>query len=37
MAGWGTFVIEHLLYGLVLGLLVAGARNRTARPAAPAH
>ena len=23
MAGWGTFVIEHLLYGLVLGLLVA--------------
>jgi hypothetical protein len=39
MAGWGTFVIEHLLFGLVLGLLVALARtrNRTARPATGAH
>ncbi len=27
MAGWGTFVVEHLLFGLVLGLLVA-ARSR---------
>ena len=39
MAGWGTFVIEHLLFGLVLGLLVAVARtrSRTALPATGAH
>ena len=35
MAGWGTFVIEHLLYGLTLGLLVAVTRTRTALT--PAH
>jgi len=30
MAGWGTFVIEHLMYGVALGLLVAKvARTRT--------
>ena len=29
MAGWGTFFVEHLVYGLVLGLLVAAARHRT--------
>ena len=29
MAGWGTFFIEHLLYGLVLGLLVALDRRRS--------
>ena len=29
MAGWGTFIIEHLLYGLVLGLLVALDRRRS--------
>lgn len=23
MAGWGTFVVEHLLFGLVLGALIA--------------
>lgn len=23
MAGWGTFVVEHLVFGLVIGLLVA--------------
>lgn len=23
MAGWGTFIVEHLLYGLVLGALIA--------------
>jgi hypothetical protein len=23
MAGWGTFVVEHLLFGLVLGLVLA--------------
>ncbi len=28
MAGWGTFVVEHLLFGLVLGLLLALARSR---------
>jgi len=37
MAGWGTFVIEHLIFGLVLGLLAAVARTRTALPAAAAH
>lgn len=28
VAGWGTFTIEHLLFGLVLGLLVALDRRR---------
>lgn len=28
MAGWGTFVIEHLIYGLVLGLLSVRATSR---------
>ena len=38
MAGWGTFIVEHLLYGLVLGLLVAVARSKPALvPADPAH
>jgi hypothetical protein len=38
MAGWGTFVIEHLLFGLVLGVLDAVARARTAPlPATAAH
>ncbi len=30
MAGWGTFVVEHLVYGLVLGVLVALFRTKTA-------
>jgi len=30
MAGWGTFIIEHLIYGAALGLLVAVARTKTA-------
>lgn len=30
LAGWGTFVIEHLLYGLALGVLL-GLRPRAAR------
>lgn len=30
LAGRGTFLIEHLLYGLTLGVLVAVARTRTA-------
>jgi hypothetical protein len=30
MAGWGTFVVEHLIYGLVVGVLLAlFARRRT--------
>lgn len=33
MAGWGTFFVEHVLFGLVLGLVVAmagtAARGRT--------
>ncbi|KRF29009.1 hypothetical protein [Phycicoccus sp. Soil802] len=33
MAGWGTFIIEHLLYGLALGVLVALDRTRS-RPSA---
>jgi hypothetical protein len=39
MAGWGTFVIEHLLFGLVLGILVAVARtrSRTTLPPTGAH
>ena len=36
MAGWGTFVIEHLLYGLTLGVLAAVARTKTAPVPAPA-
>ncbi|WP_206051097.1 hypothetical protein [Nocardioides speluncae] len=30
MAGWGTFIIEHLLFGLVLGVLVALGNRKTA-------
>ena len=37
MAGWGTFIIEHLLYGLILGLFVALDRRRSSAVAtAPA-
>jgi hypothetical protein len=33
MAGWGTFVAEHLVFGVALGLLVGLARARaTAAP-----
>ena len=31
MAGWGTFVIEHLLYGLVLGALLAFRPSRASQ------
>lgn len=34
MAGWGTFTIEHLLFGLALGLLVALDRGRLSSSAA---
>jgi len=37
MAGWGTFIIEHLMYGVALGLLVAVARRTTAVDPATAH
>jgi hypothetical protein len=39
MAGWGTFIIEHLLYGLTLGLLAAAGltRRTAARDTAHAH
>ena len=30
MAGWGTFFIEHLLYGVALGVITAAARPKTA-------
>jgi hypothetical protein len=30
MAGWGTFVIEHLMYGLALGVLAGLARAKAA-------
>jgi hypothetical protein len=39
MAGWGTFIVEHLMYGVALGALVAVGLARsttatvTARPA----
>ncbi|MBI1351230.1 MAG: hypothetical protein GC156_08935 [Actinomycetales bacterium] len=35
MAGWGTFIIEHLMYGVALGALTAVglARSSTALPA----
>jgi len=28
MAGWGTFTVEHVLYGLVVGAVVAAAATR---------
>ncbi len=40
MAGWDTFIIEHLLYGVALGLLAAGVRRHTTATVgetAPAH
>lgn len=37
MAGWGTFVVEHLLFGLALGVLAAVARTDTTSVPAAAH
>lgn len=39
MAGWGTFAIEHLLFGLALGTILAVAlrRRTTAETTAAAH
>jgi len=37
MAGWGTFIVEHLMFGLALGLLAAvGSRKPAAAPVAAA-
>ena len=36
MAGWGTFFIEHLVFGLALGMLLSLARVRTTAPT-PVH
>ena len=35
MAGWGVLFVEHLIYGLTLGLVVAAARRRSHVVAAP--
>jgi len=32
MAGWGTFIIEHLVFGLVLGTLLAMRRDPASAP-----
>jgi len=32
MAGWGTFIIEHLMYGVALGVLVAVGLARSTAP-----
>ncbi len=32
MAGWGTFIIEHLMYGVALGALVAVGLARSLAP-----
>jgi len=39
MAGWGTFIIEHLIFGLTLGVLLGLNHVRAAAPTAavPAH
>lgn len=34
LAGWGVFFVEHVIYGLVLGILVAAARKRAQTTAA---
>lgn len=32
MAGWGSFIVEHLMYGIALGALAAAGLNRAAEP-----
>jgi hypothetical protein len=32
MAGWATFFVEHVMYGIALGLLVGLSRRRTTAP-----
>jgi len=36
MAGWGTFIVEHVIFGMMLGLAVAASRQ-LARPALTAR
>ncbi|NUP78870.1 MAG: hypothetical protein HOV96_15130 [Nonomuraea sp.] len=35
MAGWGVFFVEHLIYGLALGVVVAAAQRRAHPVVAP--
>lgn len=37
MAGWGTFIVEHLLFGITLGSMIAMAKARMAPASTPAH
>jgi hypothetical protein len=37
MAGWGTFLVEHLMFGAALGAIVATSRKRTAPVPSRAH
>ena len=37
MAGWGTFIVEHLLFGITLGSMIAMAKARIAPASTPAH
>jgi len=37
MAGWGTFIVEHLMFGAALGVLIARSRARTAPTPSRAH
>lgn len=39
VAGWGTFIVEHLIFGLTLGILVGALARRRADVAtlSPAH
>lgn len=30
MAGWGTFSVEHVLFGVILGVLAVVSRTTTA-------
>jgi hypothetical protein len=34
MVGWGTFSVEHALFGLVLGAFTAAARTTVVAPSA---
>ncbi|MFD2024621.1 hypothetical protein [Promicromonospora aerolata] len=37
MAGWGTFTVEHLLFGIVLGMIVGLRLSRPAQSAPAAY
>ncbi len=36
LAGWGTFITEHMIFGLVLGALVMWRARSSSRVFAPA-